>query len=146
MLAISSAGEESHRFVYFAQQELSLEAYLAIIRARFSVEEVSTFEEWIEDLTEIEDKVAEAADKVWEPKEEDDSLYGRIKAIDQQIAHPEKARAWFAPQMLVSAKIFRFGRFEDPKYLGQDDHRRDFRRGRRIVSPRIFHCSSVVQG
>lgn len=114
MLAINTLGEEHHRFVYFAQQELSLEAYLALIRSRFSAEELLIFEEWIEDLTEIEDRVAEAADKVWEPKDEDDFSYGRIKAIDQQIAHPEKARSWFAPERLVSSTIFRFGRFKDP--------------------------------
>jgi hypothetical protein len=114
MLAINTPGEQTHRFLYFAQQELSLEGYMVLIRARFSAEEVEDFEKWIEDLMEIEDKVAEAADKVWEPKDEDDSLYGRIKAIDRQIAHPEKARAWLAPGTLANSRIFRFGRFDDP--------------------------------
>jgi hypothetical protein len=114
MLAINTPGEHQHRFLYFAQQELSLEDYMVRICARFSADEVKEFEEWIKDLMEIEDKVAEAADKVWEPRFEKDPLFGRIKAIDHQIAHPEKARAWFAPETLVSSKIFRFGRFDHP--------------------------------
>lgn len=114
MLAINSHDDPATRFLYFAQQELSLESYMALIRARFSAEEVADFEEWISDLTAHEDKIGEAADKVWEERSEKESLYLLTQAIDVQIAHPEKARAWFAPGTLVSAEVVRFGRFDDP--------------------------------
>lgn len=110
LLAINGPDNPDNRFLYFAQQELSLETYMALIRSRLCGEDLANFEEWLEGFTEIEDKVGEAADKVWE---EDGGLYRQLKPNSAQIAHPEKARAWFAPAMLVRAEVFRFGRFTD---------------------------------
>jgi len=113
LLAIRGHDDPATRWVYFAQQELSLDRYMTLIRARFSAETVSDFEEWIDEMSAPEDKVGEAADKVWEERSASESLYLRTQSIDVQIAHPEKARMWFAPGTLISSQVFRFGRFED---------------------------------
>lgn len=113
LLAIKGAEHEGQRFLYFAQQEQSLGAYLDLIRRRFSAEDVEDFEESIADLTELEDKVSEAADKVWSDVSFDDALFTRISATHAQIAHPEKARYWFADDNILTCEVFRFGRFDD---------------------------------
>ena len=116
LLAIRGSHDKNQRFLYFAQQELSLNVYMALIRKRFSAEDVADFEGSISDFSEEEDKVSEAADKVWEDDDSiDDSLYERLGATGAQIAPPEKARCWFDPSMLVSVEIIRFGRFIDPR-------------------------------
>ena len=111
LLEIKDADRPESRFLYFAQQELSLDAYMALIRKRLSRKEFSEFQEYLdEDYSEAEDKIGEAADKVWEDEGE---LFRRLGHSDCQIAHPEKARAWFAPKTLIRAEVIRFGRFED---------------------------------
>jgi hypothetical protein len=110
LLAISAGSDPDKRFLYFAQQELSFESYMSHIRRRLSIEDLAEFEAWLDDLTEMEDKVGEAAYKIWQ---EDGELYRKLKYSSAEIAAPEKARAWFAPNTLVSAEVFRFGRFED---------------------------------
>lgn len=113
VLAINNHDDPSTRFLYFAQQELSLERYMDLIRSRFPAEAVADFEEWIGDMSELEDKVSEAADKVWEETSDEDSIYLNTDAIHAEIAYPEKARVWFEPKTLVSAEVLRFGRFDD---------------------------------
>lgn len=115
LLEMRGAAHPGQRFLYFAQQEQRLEVYLDLIRHRFPVEDVEDFEESIADLTELEDKIGEAADKVWSDISFDDALYTRIGATHAQIAHPDKARYWFADDNLVSREIFRFGRFDDDR-------------------------------
>lgn len=113
LLSIRGCDDENQRFLYFAQQELSLDAYMALIRSRFSAETVVEFEGFISELTEHEDKVSEAADKVWEDISFKDGLYVGMGATHAQIAYPEKARHWFDATALVSCEIERFGRFVD---------------------------------
>lgn len=102
--------------VYFAQQELLLEEYMEIIERRHSPEEIVEFKDWISGLSEMDDKVSEAADKAWEEsdlEEEGTSLHFRMRGSSCQISHPEKARSWFVPERTSSVDIFRFGRFVD---------------------------------
>jgi hypothetical protein len=113
LLKIRGAEHPDQRFLYFAQQEQSLDAYLGLIRRRFPSEDVEEFEASIAGLTEQEDKVSEAADKVWSDVSFDDALYTRIGATHAQIAHPDKARYWFTDGNVVSREILRFGRFDD---------------------------------
>jgi len=113
LLASRDAEYPSRCFLYFAQQEQSLEAYLDLIRRRFPAEEVEEFEESIADLTELEDKVDEAANQVWLDVSDDDALFSRIGATGAQIAHPDKARSWLADDKIVSREVFRFGRFHN---------------------------------
>lgn len=111
ILLLAIRNEPESRFLYFAQQELSLEAYMTLIRNRLSSQELTDFENWLKEHSDLEDKVGEAADKVWE--DDEGKLYSRLRPSNSQIAYPEKARNWFAPQTLVSVEVFRFGRFED---------------------------------
>ncbi|MCL4322023.1 MAG: endonuclease NucS [Deltaproteobacteria bacterium] len=113
VLAINSEHNLVTRLVYFAQQELTLDRYMELIRTRFSPKIVAEFEEYIGDMSEYDDKVSEAADKVWEDYEDIDSIYSSTCAIDAQIAHPEKAKFWFSPDNSTPVGVFRFGRFND---------------------------------
>jgi hypothetical protein len=99
--------------LYFAQQELTFDEYMALIRRRFDGEELEEFEAYIADLSEPEDRISEAADKVWEPPGDDDRLYDLIKPSGAQISHPEKARHWLSPENVSAVEITRFGQFED---------------------------------
>ncbi|WP_290478751.1 endonuclease NucS domain-containing protein [Hyphomonas sp. UBA1923] len=99
-------------FLYFAQRELRFEEYMTLIEASFSNEELEEFRDSISDLTELEDRVAEASDAVW-------SLHGgapsrEIGADTAEIAHPEKGGKWFEDGAQEDIVIHRFGRFEDP--------------------------------
>lgn len=100
-------------FLYFAQQELALEEYIALLRAHCSAEALADFMETIEDLSEPEDKIAEAADAVWSWPE---GAPGRHEIGSEQleIAHPEKGRHWFNDIDQADIHVHRFGRFEDP--------------------------------
>ncbi|MEJ1165673.1 endonuclease NucS domain-containing protein [Variovorax sp. CCNWLW186] len=114
LLAINSGDDPAMRFVYFVQQELSLERYMDLIRARSSDESFVEFKGWLSDISELEDKVSEAADKVWEETTDSASVFEASGAIHAQIAYPEKAEVWFSSETLVSMEVFRFGRFDDP--------------------------------
>lgn len=114
LIAIRAADDEKQRFLYFAQQELTYDVYMQLIRNRFSPEVVAEFEDYVSDLSEEEDRVSEAADKAWEDISLEDSLFTRIGATHAQIAHPEKARHWFSASSLISIEVVRFGRFVDP--------------------------------
>lgn len=99
-------------FLYFAQRELRFEEYLAFIGTHFDADQVREFHESIADLTEAEDRVAEASDAVWH-------LYGgvpyrEIGADSAEIAHPEKGGQWFEEGAQEDIVVHRFGRFRDP--------------------------------
>ena len=117
IMAVNSRHDPVTHLVYFAQQELTLDHYMDLIRIRFPQESVAEFEDYIRDLNEEEDKISEAADKVWEIKKGDESII--TDAIDVQISHPEKAKFWFYSDNSTSLEVFRFGRFNDP-YITDD--------------------------
>jgi|GEM_PF-1003015 len=99
-------------FLYFAQRELPFQDYMTLIEASFSEDELEEFRESIADLTEPEDRVAEASDAVW-------SLYGgvpyrEIGSDSAEIAHPEKGHCWFEDGAQEDIVVHRFGRFDDP--------------------------------
>lgn len=96
-------------FLYFAQQELSLNEYLTLLRSRLDDEEYQEFVDGISDLVEEEDRVSECADHVWLPGY--DALYGSLQCIDSEISHPEKAGQWFGDGKQADIHIFRHGRF-----------------------------------
>jgi len=98
-------------FLYFAHQELTLEAYRANLRRQLEPEAYDEFEEQIADLTEEEDRVGEAADATWLPGY--DELFERIASDHSEISHPEKASHWFKDGALTEIDILRFGRFND---------------------------------
>jgi hypothetical protein len=64
-----------YSFDYFAQQELSFDEYMALIRKRVSAESIEEFEAYIEDFTEHEDRISEAANKVWDAPDLDGSTF-----------------------------------------------------------------------
>ena len=105
--------------VYFAQQRLTLETYMELIKRRFSGEDVREFESWLNTFGELEDRTEEAADKVWDSIGGESGLFEKIDPDGSQISHPDKARYWFQSDRLESVHITRFGRFDDP--LLKDD-------------------------
>ena len=111
IMAISSRHDPVTHLVYFAQQELTLDRYMDLIRTRFSQEIVAEFEDYIRDFNEEEDKISEAADKVWEVKKGDESIITDSTGV--QISHPEKAKFWFYSDNSTSVEVFRFGRFNE---------------------------------
>lgn len=99
-------------FLYFAQRELPFEEYLTLIKASFSEDQFKEFQEDIADLSELDDKVAEASEAVW-------NLYGGVPsrgigAYTVEIAHPEKGWKWFEEGAQKDIVVHRFGRFVDP--------------------------------
>ncbi|MDA8158616.1 MAG: hypothetical protein M0034_05480 [Deltaproteobacteria bacterium] len=75
-------------------------------RTRFSQESVAEFEDYIRDLNEEDDKISEAADKVWEVKNGDESII--TTATGAQLSHPERAKFWFHSDNSTSVEVFRF--------------------------------------
>lgn len=102
-------------FLYFAQRELRLEDYMALIEASFTEDQLKEFRENIADLTELEDRVAEASDAVWHLH--GDVSYHEIGNDTAEIAHPEKGAIWFEVGAQEDIVVHRFGRFVDP-WLG----------------------------
>ncbi|MFO1124625.1 MAG: hypothetical protein U1E25_04585 [Methylocystis sp.] len=76
-------------FLYFAQRELRFEDYIAMIEAHFDADELEEFRESIADLSELEDRVAEASDAVW--RLHGGVPYREIGADTAEIAHPRRA-------------------------------------------------------
>lgn len=101
----------SAHFIYFAQQQLRLGEYLSRLQAALDSEEYSELSDELEDLIEEEDRISEAADRVWLPGY--DELYGDLEADHSEISHPEKASQWFAQGMQRAINIERFGRFDN---------------------------------
>jgi hypothetical protein len=99
-------------FLYFAQRELRFEDYMALIEASFTEDQLDEFRENIADLTELEDRVAEASDAVWHLH--GGVPYHEIGADTAEIAHPEKGRIWFEDGAQEDIIVHRFGRFVDP--------------------------------
>lgn len=99
-------------FLYFAQRELHLEDYMALIEASFTEDQLEEFREGIADLTELEDRVAEASDAVWHLH--GGVPYHEIGADTAEIAHPEKGGVWFDTGAQENIVVHRFGRFVDP--------------------------------
>jgi hypothetical protein len=66
LITLPDPVEDISHLVYFAQQELTLDEYMTLIKSRFSAANVEEFLLWIDDMSELEDKVGEAADKVWD--------------------------------------------------------------------------------
>jgi len=99
-------------FLYFAQRELRFEDYMALIEASFSEDELEEFRDSISDLTELEDRVAEASDAVWHLH--GGVPYREIGADTAEIAHPEKGYKWFEDGAQEDIVVHRFGRFVDP--------------------------------
>ena len=99
-------------FLYFAQRELRFEEYMALIEASFDEGELDEFHESIADLTELEDRVAEASDAVWHLH--GGVPYREIGADTAEIAHPEKGAKWFEDGAQEDVVVHRFGRFVDP--------------------------------
>lgn len=98
-------------FLYFAQQELTLDAYMALIECNLSDAQLEEFRENIASLPELEDRVAEASDAVWAYRS--GTPYCEIGSDSAEISNPEKARAWFEPGKQISVQVHRFGRFAD---------------------------------
>jgi len=98
-------------YLYFGQQQLTLEAYTALIRRQYDDEQMTDFQEQLRDLSEEEDQIGEAADEVWVTGS--DALYDQIEADSCEIAYPEKAQAWFTEGAYIKAEVHRFGRFVD---------------------------------
>jgi len=96
-------------FLYFAQQELSLNEYQALLRRRLGEEEYQEYVDGISGLVEEEDRISESADQVWLPGY--DALYGSLHCTDSEISHPEKAGRWFGEGKQAEVHIFRHGRF-----------------------------------
>jgi hypothetical protein len=99
-------------FLYFAQRELRLEDYMALIEASFTEDQLDEFRENISDLNELEDRVAEASDAVWHL--DGGVPYHEIGADTAEIANPEKGCIWFESGGQEDIVIHRFGRFVDP--------------------------------
>lgn len=99
-------------FLYFAQQQLSLDAYLGLIHMQNTGADFDDFALHLSDLVELEDKIAEASDAVWLKSYDD--LYGRINSDHSEISHPAKAGQWFASGAQRDVVVQRFGRFVDP--------------------------------
>ena len=99
-------------FLYFAQRELRFEEYMALIEASFTEDQLNEFRENIADLTELEDRVAEASDAVWHLH--GGVPYHEIGADTAEIAHPEKGGIWFENGAQEDIVVHRFGRFVDP--------------------------------
>lgn len=98
-------------FLYFAQRELRFEDYMTLIETSFSEAQLEEFRESIADLTELEDRVAEASDAVWHLH--GGVPYQEIGADTAEIAHPEKGSKWFEDGAQEDIVIHRFGRFVD---------------------------------
>lgn len=98
-------------FIYFAQRELRLEEYLELIEINSSENQFSEFKESLDELTELDDKIAEASDEVWL------GTYGishrQFGADTAEISSLEKGRGWFEPGAQDNIQIYRFGRFVD---------------------------------
>lgn len=99
-------------FLYFGQQELSFDAYYALLKVAMDDDQLSEFDENVQDLVEPEDRVAEAADAIWSAR--GTPYRQEIAAVDMEIAYPEKARQWFRDIDQADLHIHRFGRFTDP--------------------------------
>ncbi|PTB16782.1 hypothetical protein C9I57_31725 [Trinickia symbiotica] len=98
-------------FLYFAQRELRFEEYLALIEANCSEDQLTEFRESIADLTELEDRVAEASDAAWlHPL---GLPYHEIGADSADISNPEKGGRWFEQGAQDNIQVHRFGRFVD---------------------------------
>ena len=99
-------------FLYFAQQELSFEAYDELLKSVLDGDGYAEFRENVDGLVELEDRIAEAADAIWSAR----GTPGRneIGSDDAEIAHPEKARHWFRDIQQADIHIHRHGRFRDP--------------------------------
>ncbi|MBK1637169.1 endonuclease NucS domain-containing protein, partial [Rhodovulum adriaticum] len=79
-------------FLYFAQRELRFEEYMELIEASFDEGQLEEFRESVADLTELEDRVAEASDAVWRLYEPP-RVYRRVKhskdePYDEAEIHP----------------------------------------------------------
>lgn len=100
-------------FIYFAQQQLSLGEYLSRLQTQIGADEFAEFLESIQDLAEEEDRISEAADRVWFHGY--DELFTQLGSDHSEISHPEKASHWFAKDAQRNVEIERFGRFESPE-------------------------------
>lgn len=118
-LVLNDNADSITHLLYVAQLEKSFEEYMEIIRKRFSAEELEEFEQWLSDITEPGDRVAEAGDKAMYASSADQSASRELGSAGYQIAHPEKARYWFDKKKSGGWKVSRFGRFDDP-YLSDD--------------------------
>lgn len=99
-------------FLYFGQQELTFDAYYTLLKSALDDDELLEFDESVEDLVELEDRIAVAADAIWAAR--GTPYRSEIAAIDMEIANPEKAREWFRDIDQADLHIHRFGRFTDP--------------------------------
>lgn len=99
-------------FLYFAQRELTFDAYMALIERNCGEDQIEEFRETIDDLTEPEDRVAEASDMAWSMPL--GAPYRDIGADSAEIAHPEKGSRWFEDGAQENIVVHRFGRFVDP--------------------------------
>lgn len=97
-------------FIYFAQQQLRLGEYLSRIQTENDAEEFAEFIDSIEGLTEEEDRISEAADRVWFHGY--DELFDQLGSDHSEISHPDKAFHWFAEGAQRNIEIVRFGRFD----------------------------------
>lgn len=99
-------------FIYFAQRELTFDAYVALIERNCSKAQFEEFCEYSASLTELKDRVAEASDWAWSMPLE--TPYHDIGADSSEISHPEKGYIWLAKGAQEDIIIHRFGRFNDP--------------------------------
>lgn len=105
----AAAKGESRPFVYFAQQQRTVSQYLASLRERVSQDEFIDIKESIEGYSLRDDQEAFAADRVWELGISE--THAKLKSLDSEISHPEKAARFFDEKALEAMAIERFGRF-----------------------------------
>jgi Endonuclease NucS len=100
-------------FLYFAQQELRFDEYMTLIERNLTEAQIEEFRESIAELSEEEDRIAEAADAVWLTRSS--APYRDVGSDDAEISHPEKARCWFDAGAQAWVHVHRFGRFDDER-------------------------------
>lgn len=100
-------------FLYFAQRELRLDEYLALIEAKLDADAYAELLAEIDAHSELEDRVAIAADAAWLTPQ---GAPGRrmIGSDTVEIAHPEKGWRWFEEGAQEDIRVHRFGRLDDP--------------------------------
>lgn len=109
----TSPGLEGRSFLYFAQRELRLDEYLALIEAHLDEEAYAEFLAENAGYSELEDQVAEAADMVWLMPQGAPGRH-QIGSDTAEIANPEKGARVFADGAQNDIRVHRFGRLDDP--------------------------------
>ncbi|MCT8003788.1 endonuclease NucS [Sphingomonas sanguinis] len=109
----TSPSLEGRAFLYFAQRELRLDEYLALIEAHLDEEAHAEFLAENAGYSELEDRIAEAADMAWLMPQGAPGRH-QIGSDTAEIANPEKGARVFANGAQDDIRVHRFGRLDDP--------------------------------